>query len=57
MYPTKRCPRCNDPGKDFRPASMGGVSKKAAAAAGEGVACKENLKPRGHEYGFSLKHD
>lgn len=62
VYPSKRCPKCNDPGKDFARATMGqaagrkanGLGKDALAGISQ-LAAKENLMPRGVEQPFSLK--
>ena len=59
VYPNKRCPRCNDPGKEFRAASMYAGPRTAGAsgllAHPAAPAGRENMLPRGREHGFSVQ--
>ncbi len=54
VYPSKRCPKCNNPSKTFKPASMG-APRKVDPLVGSKVAGKENFRARGVEHAFSLK--
>jgi hypothetical protein len=56
IYPSKRCPKCNDPGMTFKQASMytGPTKSVGAALPGAGIAARENFLARGEEHAFVL---
>ncbi len=55
IYPRKRCPKCNDPGMDFKPTTMySGARGMRPAEEGQGIAARENMLARGTEHGFAL---
>lgn len=62
LMPSKRCPKCRDPEKLFRPTSAYSAPKLTivnAEAVTNTVACREAMLPRGREHAFALNslHD
>ncbi|GAX84370.1 hypothetical protein CEUSTIGMA_g11792.t1 [Chlamydomonas eustigma] len=55
IHPTTRCPRCNDHGKDFKPATMYSGAKTSQPNAHAALAERHNFQARGTEHRFSLK--
>lgn len=57
LMPSKRCPKCRDPEKLFRPTSAYNAPKPVlvnADAAANPIACSEAMLPRGKEHAFCL---
>mmetsp|Transcript_29460 Transcript_29460/g.87151 ORF Transcript_29460/g.87151 Transcript_29460/m.87151 type:complete len:248 (-) Transcript_29460:554-1297(-) len=54
IHPKHRCPRCNDPGKDFKAATMYRGPKGPERDAGSALADRSNFLPRGVEHGFGV---
>ncbi|KAJ9514682.1 hypothetical protein QJQ45_028439 [Haematococcus lacustris] len=54
IYPSNRCPKCNDPGKVFKQATMYAGAKAVAPDANSKLAARENFLARGTEHSFAL---
>lgn len=57
LMPSKRCPKCRDPEKLFRPTSAYNAPKPVlvnAEAVSNPIACQEAMLPRGREHAFCL---
>lgn len=57
LMPSKRCPKCRDPEKLFRPTSAYNVPKPSLVnpeAASNPIASRESMLARGHEHAFCL---